>query len=91
MLNMLIAIMGDTFGRVMENKDVNATMKKIELLVDTAPMLQGAILGGSSSVEEEMVLFVVTPEFGDDEDGDQWGGQVNRIESIIGNRTSALQ
>ena len=32
MLNMLIAIMGDTFERVIENKDVNATKSKLDLL-----------------------------------------------------------
>lgn len=34
MLNMLIAIMGDTFGRIMENKDVNATKTKLKILSD---------------------------------------------------------
>ncbi len=34
MLNMLIAIMGDTFERVIENKDVNAIKTKLELIGD---------------------------------------------------------
>ena len=34
MLNMLIAIMGDTFGRIIEAKEVNAMKTKIELMKD---------------------------------------------------------
>ena len=34
MLNMLIAIMGDTFGRIIEAKEVNAMKTKIELMED---------------------------------------------------------
>ena len=39
MLNMLIAIMGDTFERVMENKEVNATQTKLELMSDLVSSL----------------------------------------------------
>ena len=34
MLNMLIAIMGDTFGRIIEAKEVNGMKTKIELMKD---------------------------------------------------------
>ena len=34
MLNMLIAIMGDTFGRIIEAKEVNALKTKIDLMKD---------------------------------------------------------
>jgi len=39
MLNMLIAIMGDSFSRVMENKEVNAIKTKIEMMGDLRHML----------------------------------------------------
>ena len=39
MFNMLIAIMGDTFERVMENKEVNATQTKLELMSDLVSSL----------------------------------------------------
>ena len=32
MLNMLIAIMGDSFGRVMENKQLNSVRMKLTLM-----------------------------------------------------------
>ena len=34
MLNMMIAIMGDTFARTIENRDLNSTKTKLELLGD---------------------------------------------------------
>lgn len=39
MLNMLIAIMGDTFGRIIEDKEVNALKTKIELMVDLSKIM----------------------------------------------------
>lgn len=42
MLNMLIAIMGDTFGRVMEQKEVNATKTKLELMSDLSTIMSNS-------------------------------------------------
>ena len=39
MLNMLIAIMGDTFGRIIENIQVNALKTKIELMEDLSKIM----------------------------------------------------
>ena len=39
MLNMLIAIMGDTFDQNMENKDINAIKTKLALMTDLAAVL----------------------------------------------------
>ena len=63
MLNMLIAIMGDTFGRIIEAKDVNAMKTKIELMTDLAKILDDKQQASSN----EVFLFVVQPEL-DDED-----------------------
>lgn len=40
MLNMLIAIMGDTFSKVMENKHVNAIKSKLDLMYDLFAVLR---------------------------------------------------
>lgn len=40
MFNMLIAIMGDTFSSVMEDKDVNAVNSKLELMSDLANVME---------------------------------------------------
>ena len=39
MLNMLIAIMGDTFGNVMESRNLNGIRTKLDILRDMAPVL----------------------------------------------------
>ena len=40
MLNMMIAIMGDTFERVIESRDVNATKTKLDLISDLVATLE---------------------------------------------------
>lgn len=37
MLNMLIAIMGDTFDHMIENREVNATKTKLKLITECIP------------------------------------------------------
>ena len=39
MFNMLIAIMGDTFDRITENRSINAIKSKLELLTDLIGVL----------------------------------------------------
>ena len=39
MLNMLIAIMGDTFGNAVEQKDVNTKRSRLQILSDFAPLM----------------------------------------------------
>ena len=53
MLNMLIAIMGDTFDKVTEDKHVNATKTKLSLMSDYA----GVYKKGS---DKEFFLFVIS-------------------------------
>ena len=55
MLNMLIAIMGDTFERVMENKDVNATKTKLGLMADMSNVMAQPDVTGCKDV----FLFIV--------------------------------
>ena len=40
MLNMLIAIMGDTFSKVIENRTVNAIKSKLELMDELAATMK---------------------------------------------------
>lgn len=60
MLNMLIAIMGDTFERVIENRDVNATKTKLELMSDLVSTLQ------QTTAEEETKYFMFIAQPDDD-------------------------
>ncbi len=65
MLNMLIAIMGDTFDRMMENKDINSIKSKLELVADLV-----AILGPRDTDEEKRVFFFVLEVVKNEEEDD---------------------
>ena len=75
MLNMLIAIMGDSFERVMENRDVNATKMKLGFMDDMA----GTVGQTSSNEETEVFMFIVKPDEDDNEEADEWEGQINKM------------
>merc|ERR1719458_472195 len=74
MLNMLIAIMGDTFGRVMEKKEVNGTKTKLDLMRDLAAVMT------NDGENEGNYLFVVTPDDEEGGDGDAWEGAINKMD-----------
>ena len=68
MLNMLIAIMGDTFARVTENRELHARRTKLDLLADFAGILK------SSVQVDDCFLFVITPERDKEVDSNSWEG-----------------
>ena len=76
MLNMLIAIMGDTFDQVTENKQLNSTRTKLKFLNDYADML---ITRPSEQQIKEGYLFVVQAEADEEETGEEWRGSINKI------------
>ena len=55
MLNMLIAIMGDSFDRVIENKEVNSTKMKLAILGDLS-----CVLSQQDKEKEQRTQLVVT-------------------------------
>mmetsp|Transcript_27105 Transcript_27105/g.31818 ORF Transcript_27105/g.31818 Transcript_27105/m.31818 type:complete len:109 (+) Transcript_27105:1160-1486(+) len=57
MLNMLIAIMADTFSNVYQKKEVRATKTKLEFVSDKPTNLTAE----SQRQEQQVFLFVVTP------------------------------
>ena len=56
MFNMLIAIMGDTFSQITENKDLNATKSRLELMGD----LQANLMKKQAQ-DNDRFLFVIKP------------------------------
>ena len=76
MLNMLIAIMGDTYERVMENREVNATRTKLELMSDLMSTLKQT---GKPDESKKHFLFIVMPDDDQVDDEDDWEGSVNKI------------
>ena len=81
MMNMMIAIMGDTFGKVMENRELQATRTKLDILQDYVPNIR--CVSKSSTVQDKKVfMFVVTPEQDDQDVTENWEGTVNRMKSF---------
>ena len=57
MFNMLIAIMGDTFDKITENREINAIKSKLQLMCELV-----ALLGAEDKVEsKETFLFIIRP------------------------------
>ena len=83
---MLIAIMGDSFSRVMENKEVYATQTKLELLNDMATVLQRS----SKEQEDKVYLFLVRPDADDENAGAEWEGVVNKMTRITASNIKQL-
>ena len=86
-LNMLIAIMGDTFERVIENKDINATKTKLQLTADLASILRTK----SNQQEPNMFLYVVTPADGMSSDSDSWEGVIKTLNNFTAAQISGLE
>ena len=89
MLNMLIAIMGDTFERTIQNRDLNSTKTKLELLSD----LSVNIYQSESQVSEvdekiERFLFVVTPDDDEQNELGTWEGSISQMSKITEKRIS---
>lgn len=73
MLNMLIAIMGDTFDKVTENKKTFTTRTKLQILGDyTGNFLK--------QEKKNMFLFSIEVDQEDQEDGfETWEGMIQRL------------
>ena len=78
MLNMLIAIMGDSFERVIENREVNGTKIKLNFMNDMA----GTVGKKSSAEETDVFLYVIKPEENEHAE-DEWVGGIKKITTTI--------
>ena len=75
---MLINVMSDIYARVVENKDVNSTRTKLNILSEQASVLAAQ----SDDQERKVFMIIVQPndELGYHED--HWTGQINEIARI---------
>ena len=89
MLNMLIAIMADSFDKVFENRAINGIKMKIEFAGDYSNNM------GSSrkNAVAEYMLFYGRPAEGDDDEGDddEWEGTVRRLTRTMEKSASAVK
>ena len=72
---MLIAIMGDTFSHVMDNKEESSMKERISLLTDFRLLLRSLRLDS-----EFQYLFVLEKDV-DTGAGNQWQGELHEIKS----------
>lgn len=87
MLNMLIAIMGDSFAKVYENREVNGTRMKLQILSDL-----GTCLPRAGNVERtETNLLVARPSETDEDTGDDWEGTINRLTKVVERQSKMIQ
>ena len=85
MLNMLIAIMGDTFERTIENRQLNNTRTKIELMGEqTHNIIDFSCFGkkDEKSDQEKTYLFVITPDEADIDENDSWEGSIKQMSKL---------
>lgn len=59
MLNMLIAIMGDTFERIISNKELNSRMMRLRLMSEQSGILSSKF---KSEHDNECFLYLVVVE-----------------------------
>mmetsp|Transcript_30609 Transcript_30609/g.40735 ORF Transcript_30609/g.40735 Transcript_30609/m.40735 type:complete len:106 (+) Transcript_30609:1820-2137(+) len=83
---MLIAVMGDTYERIIENKDVNSTMTKLTIMDDLLAQLPQE----TSVQEQEVYLFVTMHEADADDDGESWEGSLKRITRVVDRNSRGL-
>ena len=79
-LNMLIAIMGDTFDRVMEQKPTYSLKNKLMLMASMKSII------GSKEKEDatKVFLYVIQPVLDEDEvneDQNLWRGKVHHMQN----------
>ena len=78
---MLIAVMSDTFDRVMENKDINSIKSKLELSADLVAILRNR----DNECSKKIFFFMVEPikHEEDDEEQDLWEGTIRTMNRVL--------
>ena len=85
---MMVAIMGDTYSEIMENKQVSGIKTKIELISEV--LTTKGKQAESGFQKEHLYLFVVEPL---DEEGNaetDWEGVVGQVQKAISRSTASL-
>ena len=79
MLNLLIAIMGDSFDKVIEYQTANATRTKLQLLSNLAAILPTR----DNFVRRKVYMFVVARLEASKEEGDDWDCTIRRLTRVV--------
>jgi hypothetical protein len=79
MLNMLIAIMGDTFGRVQEDAVANNYHELCRIMAENEVIINRSLLFGDLKY-----IFTINEEAGLDAKEESWEGNFKQIKKNIG-------
>ena len=94
---MLIAIMGDSFNKVFENKHVHGIKMKIEFTTEYERLLEGKIqrkgADDNDPVSYHDYLFIGRQMEGsdDEDDDDEWEGTVRRLTRTMERTTNTVK
>lgn len=87
-LNMLIALMGDTFAKVMEQKEQFGLQTKLAIMSDYTAL----VLDKTQTQDNECYMFVVTQKTeGTDDPNAAWEGNLSVIKKVIEKGLANLQ
>ncbi len=87
-LNMIIAIMGDTYGRVAEGYEMHSRASKISLLSDYVPIISKE--KGPDCAPYDGFLVVLT-SVEDTGESNEWEGSINTIKKVIETSSKTLR
>ena len=79
-LNMLIAIMGDTFARVSEVKEQSALKEKIEILSDYVIVVERESLENDNL---SRFIFAIKPKTLGTDESSSWEGTVTQLKKAL--------
>ena len=78
--------MGDTFERIIENKELNAIKTKLELVSELAHNIHS-----DSSVDLQRYIFVVTTDENDSDELGTWEGSIKQMNRLVDKRITSLE
>ena len=85
---MLIAIMGDTFDRVSENKEQSSLKERIKILADYA-----IVVTRESQANKTMhrFIFAISPTTVSSDESSTWEGTVTTLKKSINDSTHSIK
>ena len=83
--NMLIAIMGDTFGKVTEIKEQSGLKEKINILADYVWIIP------DESGNRSRYVYSMQPKTQTEEESNGWEGQVTSIKNIVQHSSKTMR
>lgn len=81
-LNMLVAIMGDSYAKVTETKDQSALVEKIKIMADYVTVVED---------KEKSAEYLVICQPQDAEGGEEWEGTVSALKNAIAEAVEDMQ